>query len=281
MAQHSQGEPGLLLTPISPSTLNDLLQKGVPSVFLDANILIPEYLRSIFLDLAYAGLLEPHWSKAVLEETRRNLIAKEGRYALDPRSVDKVLRAMAKAFPRALAHGSEKYTSAFSGRTDAKDQHVAAGALKVSLSVYGGKAVVLVTNNVADLPQWAFQGTRVLMVRPDLFLVTLIKHSPKAVVSTIDKMLMRFRNPPTSQVNFLNVLVGSGCHLFAAELARHWGYEMQTSLTPARQQQLPKALRPPDAAKNASTKARDKKTVATESATKSSSRTFRSKSTQT
>ncbi|ALV05573.1 PIN domain-containing protein [Roseateles depolymerans] len=230
------------------TTLDEVLQQGVPSVFLDANILIPEYLRSVFLDLAYAGLLEPHWSKGVLAETRRNLVDPQGRYALDPRGVDKTLRAMAKAFPRALAHGSEKYDEAFFGSTDAKDQHVAAGALKVSLSVYGGKPVILVTSNAADLPQWAFDGMQVLMLHPDRFLLALLKRSAKAVVTTIDKMLMRFKNPPISQVNLLNVLVGAGCHMFALELGRRWGYEMKTSLTAARQQQLPKTLRSTPAA---------------------------------
>lgn len=265
-------EPSALLNPTFNPTLDVLLRDGVPSVFLDANILIPEYLRAVFLDLAYAGLLEPHWSKGVLEETRRNLVDLEGRYALDPKGVDKTLRDMEKAFPRALALGSEKYDAAFSGRTDAKDQHVAAGALKVSRSVYGGRAVVLVTSNAADLPQWAFEGSQVLVVRPDLFLVTLLRYSAKKAVKAIDKMLARFKSPSTSQVDLLNILIGAGCHGFAFELASLWGYEMETSLTPARQQQLPNALRPPSAAKRASTKTPAKRAPAAAKAAKAPSR---------
>jgi hypothetical protein len=45
----------------------------IPFVFLDANILLPQYLRVVMLDLADAGLLIPHWSLEVLGEVRRNL----------------------------------------------------------------------------------------------------------------------------------------------------------------------------------------------------------------
>lgn len=55
-----------------------LVAPGVPPVvFLDANILIPEYLRSIFLELSEAGILQANWSEGVLTETRCNLIDPE------------------------------------------------------------------------------------------------------------------------------------------------------------------------------------------------------------
>ena len=63
-----------------------------PVVFLDANILIPEYLRSIFLELSEAGLLQANWSEGVLVETRRNLIDPEGRFGLDAVRVDRMLK---------------------------------------------------------------------------------------------------------------------------------------------------------------------------------------------
>lgn len=235
-------------------TLDDLLREGAPSVFLDANILIPEYLRTVFLDLAYAGLMEVHWSKGVLEEVQRNLVDPHGRYRLAPRSVTKMLRDMARAFPRALAHGSEKYDAAFQGRTDPKDQHVAAGALKVSLSTYGGQSVVLVTSNATDLPQWAFEGTQVLMVRPDTFLTCLLHHWRKEVLTTLNKMLVRLKNPPMDQPALLDIMVGAGCHRFAFALAKCWGYEVESTLTRARQRQLPKALQPTAANEKAAKK---------------------------
>ncbi len=47
----------------------------VPRLYLDANILLPEYLRAVFLDLADEGLVTVHWGKQVLAEVRRNLVS--------------------------------------------------------------------------------------------------------------------------------------------------------------------------------------------------------------
>lgn len=67
----------------SPAAAAPLVTRGVPPVvFLDANIPIPEYLRSIFLELSETGLLQANWSAGVLVETRRNLIDPEGRFRL-------------------------------------------------------------------------------------------------------------------------------------------------------------------------------------------------------
>ncbi len=47
----------------SATAATPVVTPGVPPVvFLDANILIPEYLRSIFLELSEAGLLQANWS---------------------------------------------------------------------------------------------------------------------------------------------------------------------------------------------------------------------------
>lgn len=89
-------------------------------IFLDANVLIPEYLRTVFLDMAEAGLFQPYWSPGVLEETRRNLIDPDV-YGLEVAKVDQLLKCLNKVFPNASVQGSEKYEAAFKGKTDSKD----------------------------------------------------------------------------------------------------------------------------------------------------------------
>lgn len=196
---------------------------GVPPVvFLDANILIPEYLRSTFLELSEAGLLQANWSEGVLVETRRNLIDPEGRFRLDAGRVDRMLKLMRSHFPQALVHGYEKLVPQFVGRTDAEDEHVAAGALRRSKAVYGGEPVVLVTSNVTDLPQSAFAGTRVRVARPGRFLAELVAAEPGVPV-VIDRMLKRFRKPKTTRVDLLNIMVNADCAEFADALAAAWG----------------------------------------------------------
>ena len=200
-----------------------LVAPGVPPVvFLDANILIPEYLRSTFLELSEAGLLQANWSEGVLVETRRNLIDPEGRFRLDAGRVDRMLKLMRSHFPQALVHGYEKLVPQFVGRTDAEDEHVAAGALRRSKAVYGGEPVVLVTSNVTDLPQSAFAGTRVRVARPGRFLAELVAAEPGVPV-VIDRLLERFRKPKTTRVDLLNIMVNADCAEFADALAAAWG----------------------------------------------------------
>jgi PIN domain len=125
-----------------------LVEPGqVPLVYLDANVLIPEYLRSVFLDLSHAGLIRVHWGKQVLVEVRRNLL--RPRFGQSAANIDRLLRLMTEAFPDALVPGSDALESSFADTTDPKDAHVAAGALQLSQRVHKEQPVVLVTSNTA------------------------------------------------------------------------------------------------------------------------------------
>ena len=235
---------------VARPTLVDLVQGGRVHIFLDANVLIPEYLRTVFLDMAEAGLFQPYWSPSVLEETRRNLIDPDI-YGLEMAKVDQLLKCLNEGFPGALVQGSEKYVAAFKGKTDSKDQHVAAGALKVSQSVHEGLPVLLVTHNAVDLPQWAFEGSPVLRVRPDTLLSEVARTWPSETGSALQAMLQRLKRPKVTETDLLDYMVGSGCPVFADELAKLWGYDLVDELTPARQEQLPKSMKPPAPKKKA------------------------------
>ncbi|WP_369326208.1 PIN domain-containing protein [Alcaligenes nematophilus] len=192
-----------------------------PRVYLDANVLLPQYLRSIFLDLADAGLIRVYWGSKVLEEVRRNLVAPAfGRTA---RQADTLLELITHAFPDALVSGSETLESQFANTTDPKDAHVAAGALKLSQTIYADQPVVLVTSNTKHLPQTAFVGTQVQSVRPGAFLTALLAARPE-VATVLANMLSRFKAPPVSQEDFLAILDHSGCRAFATALAKRWGF---------------------------------------------------------
>ena len=197
---------------------------GVPLVYLDANILLPEYLRSVFLDLADAGLVRVYWGQQVLQEVRRNLLKPS--FGRTPAQADKLLRLISEAFPDAAVLGSEALESRFAGSTDPKDSHVAAGALKLSQAIYGDQPVVLVTSNTKHLPQSAFAGTQVRSVRPGTFLVALLKSRPE-VAKVLAGMLKRFKAPPVGQEDFLAILDKSGCSAFATALAKHWGFQAE------------------------------------------------------
>lgn len=193
---------------------------SVPLLYLDANILLPEYLRAVFLDLADAGLVRVHWGEKVLAEVRRNLL--QARFGLKAAIVDKLFEDMASAFPDALVRGSEPLEARFEGMTDPKDAHVAAGAWKLSEARYGGQPVLLVTANTRHLPAAAFAGTAVRPARPGAVLKDLLVVQPEAA-DVLDAMLKRFQSPRLGREDLLDILDASNCRAFATALAKAWG----------------------------------------------------------
>ena len=191
-----------------------------PLLFLDANVLLPQYLRAVFLDLADEGMVRVHWSGEVLAEVRRNLVGPRLRMA--PGVVDKLFADMARAFPDALVRSDASFEARFAGKTDPKDVHVAAGALRLSEVLYNGRTVQLVTQNSRHLPASAFAGTAVQPTRPGVFLKDLLAARP-TVADAMDTMLRRFQNPRMTRGELLNVLDMSNCRTFATALGKAWG----------------------------------------------------------
>ena len=201
-----------------------------PLCYLDANVLLPAYLRAIFLDLADSGLMRVHWGIQVLAEVRRNLLGRK--FGLNSESVDRLLAQMSRAFPDALVLGSERLEATFQVKTDPKDAHVATGALALSLSlqrsVEGGREVVLVTSNMKHLPASAFVGTQVRPARPNTVLKELLAANP-AVAEVLARMVSRFKAPPMSKDDLLMVLDTSNCSGLATALGQAWGLDAEDS----------------------------------------------------
>jgi len=201
-----------------------LFQSGtVPLVVLDANILIPEYLRAVFLDLGDAGLLRPYWSAEILKEVRRNLISPK--FGLSPVNVDHMLACMKTAFPDALVQGYQKLEKQFALTVDKKDLHVAAAAWRLSQHAYGGQSVVLATSNMKDLPNAAFTNTQVTSARPDRVLQDLLTIYRAELPVVLKAMCKRFKKPAIAQEDLLGILENSQCKGFAAKLAAAWGFK--------------------------------------------------------
>src|SRR5918999_3348411 len=108
----------------------------VRRAFLDANVLRGHLQTDVLLTLADLGAFQPRWSAEVLDEVRRN---RPGR--LSEEAIDRRLRQMNLAFPRAMVTGYEYLEPQM--QADAKDQHVLAAAVR-------SRSTVLVTENVKD-----------------------------------------------------------------------------------------------------------------------------------
>lgn len=195
----------------------------IPLVFLDTNILLPQYLRVVMLDLADARLLVPHWSPEVLQEVRRNLY----QFGVESAKTEKLIGVLGQAFPGALVEGYEKEKEKFIGKVDPKDVHVAAAAYNLSRRTR--KTVVLVSHNLKDLPSEAFVGTLVRTARPGQFLKNLLDNHPVEVAETLIATCHRLKNPKLAPEDLLMILERSGCADFAASLAAVWGYGLDVS----------------------------------------------------
>lgn len=126
--------------------------------FLDTNVLYRALINDFILELADRGLFRPLWSKEVLAELSKNLVANRE----DPHLVDKRISTMEHYFSDAIVTGYDDLVSAMTN--DAKDRHVLAAAVR-------GCADVLVTFNLKDFPPRSVEPFDLEVVHPDDFLL--------------------------------------------------------------------------------------------------------------
>lgn len=116
---------------------------GVTAVLVDANVLYSRVLRDFVLYSADAELITVIWSRAILEEMARHLIANVAGF--NAASAARLMDAMNRAFPYAeIAPGDADYGQlADVDLPDEDDRHVIAAAL------CGGCRVIPAGRNVA------------------------------------------------------------------------------------------------------------------------------------
>ncbi|WP_206475324.1 PIN domain-containing protein [Microbacterium sp. KRD172] len=107
--------------------------------FFDTNVLYGALINDFILELADRGLFRPLWSKDVMAELSRNMVAN----GEDPHLVEKRISTMERYFADAMVTGYDDLVSTMTN--DEKDRHVVAAAVR-------GGAEVLVTFNLKDFP---------------------------------------------------------------------------------------------------------------------------------
>ncbi|HEU4727010.1 MAG TPA: PIN domain-containing protein [Kofleriaceae bacterium] len=172
---------------------------------VDACALVPVSLCDALLRAASAGLFQIYWSEEILEETRRNLVAKVG---LTGDQAAHRCNAMRKYFREAMVTGYEPHVGSMAN--EPKDRHVAAAALKAG-------AQVIVTSNLRDfknLPEGIEAQT------PDEFLCNLFDLDPGTMVALVRAQAAALKRPP---VTFEHLLGGLATVVpdFAAAIKGH------------------------------------------------------------
>lgn len=175
-----------------------------PVAVLDANVLIPAGVRDLFLSCADSKLFRPVWQDEILEETRRNaarLLVE--RNNLTPGQADAAVQhtigKVMGAFPGAKLESSEWVPLVHKQTCQAKDRHVMAAAVS-------GKATHLVTKNMRDFPR-SSRPAGITVLKPDRFMLKLLKADPDGVVGAVETMCARLKRPSQTPLELTAVLM--------------------------------------------------------------------------
>jgi hypothetical protein len=229
----------------------------VPRVALiDANVFFSPRMRDLVMQLRELEIIQIHWTKTIEDEWTRNVVEKQG---ADPEGIQACLAGMRDATDGDWeVQGYERYEDQFEA-VDSKDRHVAAAAHKLSLDNWPGQPVALVTRNIRDFPQAAFDTTEVKRYSMAQYLESLCAEEPELVIEAIELCRTKLREPPFSKAEYVTLLVRNGCQSLAETMAALWrvdcpslekdGTLKHTSET--------KAVKAPKRAKRARRKARN------------------------
>lgn len=153
-------------------------------VVVDACVLYSAALRDILLRFAEIGLVSPHWSERILDETVRAL--RRSRPDLHSGQIQHLVDCMTRAFPESM---TDPARISLLGLPDPDDEHVVAVAVASS-------ADYLLTFNVRDFPSEVVgRVTTVRVVTPDELLVVLLAEDPEVARLVVTAMAADLRNP--------------------------------------------------------------------------------------
>jgi predicted nucleic acid-binding protein len=173
-------------------------------------VLFPARLRDTLIRLAIAGLYRALWTDEILDECFRSIGAQ--RPDLDAERLARTRRLMNAAVVDALVTGYEPRISRIE-LPDPDDRHVVAAAVK-------GGATMIVTSNTKDFPRSVLEPLALVTIKPDVFLVQLLKRAPGAVIKVLKEQAAALKNPETTFEELLDSLGATGLRQFA-EAARN------------------------------------------------------------
>ena len=176
-------------------------------VVLDANVLYPFRIRDALLRFAEAGLFRARWSPTIIDEWRRNLLARKPQLAA---SIDAQLEAMNRAFPEACVDGADGLIDALD-LPDADDRHVLATEIRTG-------AEHIVTENLKDFPDEKLLAYGISAVSADDFSSGTFELYPAEALAAMRAMRRDYTRPPYSPGEFIFDLQAKGLPKLASML---------------------------------------------------------------
>lgn len=182
------------------------------TVFLDACVLVPNWLRDVLLTAADFELYRPRWSPTVLAETRNALITKR---RLTAEQADYTLATMTTYFPEAMVEGYESIVPGMPAHH--KDRHVVAAALV-------GHAQLIVTNNIKDFQTDQIRSLGLDVRSADTFLMDLLARyeaEMKSVLQFMADNTGKAGKPELSTYDILQNIAATAKNFAAAALFKY------------------------------------------------------------
>ena len=168
----------------------------IKTVFLDACVLYPAYLRDILCQLAYDDLFVIKWSERVHQEWIRNLF--KNRPDIREESLVRLKNKMIDSFMDSLVEDFEDIEKELN-LPDKDDNHVLAAAIK-------SNSKVIVTANIKDFPNDLLSNYNILAQHPDDFLVTLANLHKSEFLSSLKTIRARMKTPKMSAQEYCKSL---------------------------------------------------------------------------
>lgn len=180
------------------------------TVILDANVLYPFLVRDVLLSFAQAGLFRARWSRAIMDEWARNLMANKPE---KERQIHRTVSLMNEHFPEAVVEDYEALVPSLS-LPDETDRHVLAAAVRAG-------AHHIVTSNLRDFPETELSKYGIEAKTPDDFLHSTFELYSIDAIEVFREIRARYKNPPVSKTELILALIKSGLIKTAGALKPH------------------------------------------------------------
>jgi predicted nucleic acid-binding protein len=178
------------------------------AVVLDANVLYPFALRDLFVELSISGLYKALWTDAIHDEWTRNLL--KDRPDLDPAKLARTRALMDASGLDSRVEGYEPYIPVVR-LPDPDDRHVVAAAIH-------SRADAIVTFNLKDFPAEDLAHHGLEAIHPDDFMAAQFDLDEAAVLTAAQQCIRRWRNPPVTPEEWLDILERNGMTKTVARL---------------------------------------------------------------
>ena len=160
----------------------------------DACVLIPASLRDTIFRASVAGIYKLQLTDEIMEEVRRNLVAK---ISVPEDKAQRLVSVVKAEFDHCFVVPHKRLINSMP--INKKDRHVLAAAVC-------GKAHIILTQNLKDFPSNVLARYQVVAQSPDEFLINLLRSDKERIANVLVKQAGSLRNPSMTVLELLDHL---------------------------------------------------------------------------